>query len=691
MRFRWPEDTLFRQMVLDVEQESCAECGRDLHICDHRERHIYTLEGPLELCCRLVHCSDRACPSRPRTLSPAAELAIAVPNWLIGWDVFCYIGHRRFARHWSVPALRRELRDAYHIRLSPDAISNYIHHYQNMLAARQQDFANLQQAYQNIDSVDLTIDGLQPEKGHETLYAVRELKAKRVWFAEALLSSNEAEVRRILVRAKDLATQLGKPIRLWMSDKQDAFVKGIAAEFAGIPHLYCDNHFLRDLAKPTLAKDSSAKVTMRAKVRGLRDIERQVLRQRQQQTAPTVAPANPAVAEAAGASEVLASEPELAVAEAAGASEVLASEPELAVAEAAGASEVLASEPELAQVVTVQTAPDNVGQSANQDSVATRAVGEVLQEVAATCEPSRESKDIPAAFEVASSSPAVAKETPAEGTGASNGQAVSEAASQKETPAEGTGASNGQAVSEAASQVVLDYCAAVRGILNDDQGGPLHPPGLRMAEALTEVRESLQRNLDLNKPGAAHGQLERLAGCIDRGLAEVKEAQEEVKEEVKAIKEVAATLDEKAGTLEERKAKYEELQKKYEEKGGEFHGRMATGMLAWLAGLFLLVAAKEGEERPKDNLALERWFRVPKGHERRIHGHKHAGVRIVQEGPTLLLALDAHLEHDAPFTEQDLLPYRHALPPKDQLDAIQRRKVMRKARSKKNAPPCSKI
>src|SRR5438132_8028402 len=35
--------------------------------------------------------------------------------------------------------------------------------------------------------------------------------------------------------------------------------------------------------------------------------------------------------------------------------------------------------------------------------------------------------------------------------------------------------------SDAVGSVVLDYCAAVRGILNDDQGGPLHPPGLRMA------------------------------------------------------------------------------------------------------------------------------------------------------------------------------------------------------------------
>jgi hypothetical protein len=53
-----------------------------------------------------------------------------------------------------------------------------------------------------------------------------------------------------------------------------------------------------------------------------------------------------------------------------------------------------------------------------------------------------------------------------------------------------------------ANAVVLEYCAAVRGILNDDQGGPLHPPGLRMAEALVEVRASLQRNLDEKKGGS---------------------------------------------------------------------------------------------------------------------------------------------------------------------------------------------
>ena len=49
--------------------------------------------------------------------------------------------------------------------------------------------------------------------------------------------------------------------------------------------------------------------------------------------------------------------------------------------------------------------------------------------------------------------------------------------------------------------MVLDYCAATRSILNDDQGGPLHPPGLRMAEALEDVHAALQRNLDAQKGG----------------------------------------------------------------------------------------------------------------------------------------------------------------------------------------------
>ena len=58
---------------------------------------------------------------------------------------------------------------------------------------------------------------------------------------------------------------------------------------------------------------------------------------------------------------------------------------------------------------------------------------------------------------------------------------------------------NDLATAAQAGEVVLDYCSGVRGILNNDQGGPLEPPGLRMSESLRQVRASLQKNLDLQK------------------------------------------------------------------------------------------------------------------------------------------------------------------------------------------------
>jgi hypothetical protein len=372
MAYHWPADTDFAHWELDVLDRNCPACGRRMHICDHRFRRFHTLDGPVHLICKLNHCPDPACPGHAKTKSPELEITIALPQMAIGWDVFCWIGHRRFSRHMAVSLIRSELLDDYRIKLSDDAVEQYIRRYQVMLAARQQDAESLRREYEAGAEIILCIDGLQPEKGHEALYVVRELTRRRVWFAEPLLSATADEVRRLIAKAKQWAESLGTPVGLWMSDKQEAFVTAIAAEFPDVPHRYCDNHFLRDLAKPVLGADSHAKVQMRKKVRGLRTIEQAVLRRRKTETEGELASPIPEAA-------------------------VPAVNPSAAAADPAGA-------------------------------------------------------------------------------------------------------------------VVLDYCATVRGILNDDQGGPLHPAGLRMAEALNEVQESIHRNLSTRKGGSRRS---NSAGCRD--------------------------------------------------------------------------------------------------------------------------------------------------------------------------------
>src|SRR3954470_8948267 len=278
MAFAWPKDLEFTPWDLDVIDRDCPSCGRMMHICDHRQRRLYTLDGPVALTCKLNHCPDPRCPGHARTKSPEQESLIALPHWSIGWDVLCWIGQRRFSRHWAIPQIRLELDDTYAIRISEDSIARAIRFYQVILAARQQDPDVLRRQYAAAGEIILSIDGLPTEKGHETLYVVRELTRRRVWFAEPLISATADEVRRLIARAKGWAESLNKTVGLWISDKQDAFVTGIAAEFPGVPHRYCDNHFLRDLAKPVLEDDSHAQVQMRRKVRGLRKIEQAVLK-----------------------------------------------------------------------------------------------------------------------------------------------------------------------------------------------------------------------------------------------------------------------------------------------------------------------------------------------------------------------------------------------------------------------------
>ena len=208
---------------------------------------------------------------------------------------------------------------------------------------------------------------------------------------------------RLIAKARQWAEQLGIPVQLWVSDKQDAFLTGIAAEFAGVPHRYCSNHFVRDLAKPILEADSNAKVKMRSKVRGLRSIEREVLQQQSQAPAPVV--------------------------------------------------ESPSTTPPVAEALPV--APTVVP----NDSLSDAASAVVLAPTVFNDPPSDPASQV-------ALDPTVVPDAPP---------------------------------MDAASQVVLDYCSAVRGVLNSDQGGPLQPPGLRMAGALQEIRDSLQVNLEEKK------------------------------------------------------------------------------------------------------------------------------------------------------------------------------------------------
>jgi len=360
----WPSETVFERVDLFLDGQGCNFCETDLEMWGHRQRRVFTLHGPRLLVVRLGHCPDPECAGHHESVSAWGEMAIAPARLTVAWDVFAWIGHRRFARHWCVPQICGELCDSHQIDLSEDALEDYVRRYETMVAARQGDMEELRKVYAAKKSLILSIDGLQPEKGHETLYVVRELTQKRVWFAEPLLSSTNDEVQR-------------------------------------------------------------------------------------------------------------------------------------------------------------------------------------------------------------------------------------------------------------------------------------------------------------------------LTACIDRGLDLVEDVQTKVRLDVEKLQAVADTLDPAHGSLDARRGAFDQLQQRFSKQKDPVARHLVKLMISFVAGLFVGPVA----DLPDDNLDLERWFRKPKSHERRIHGRRHAGIRLVQEGPTLVLTLDAHMHHPEPFVAEDLIPYRCAQPPPSQQAAIACRRIMRRARS----------
>ena len=174
MPYQWPKGTDFALWELDVLDRDCTVCGHRMYICDHRYRHFHTLEGPVELVCKLNQL-PRSPMSRahqdeePRTGSHdrSTELGDRLGRLLLDWTSTVFAPHVdsahsiRTAGRLRDQALGRCHRQV-HSALPGDA------------RARQQDAQALRRQYDSVAEIILSIDGLQPEKGHETLYVVRE-------------------------------------------------------------------------------------------------------------------------------------------------------------------------------------------------------------------------------------------------------------------------------------------------------------------------------------------------------------------------------------------------------------------------------------------------------------------------------------------------------------------------------------
>ncbi len=117
--------------------------------------------------------------------------------------------------------------------------------------------------------VRLSIDGMQPDVGHEVLWIIRDCLSGEVLLARTLLSSTRGDLAALLGEVKEVLAPLNVPIKGIVSDGQQTIRQAVERSLPGVPHQLCHFHYLDEAAGPIFEADRHAKTELKKLVRGV--------------------------------------------------------------------------------------------------------------------------------------------------------------------------------------------------------------------------------------------------------------------------------------------------------------------------------------------------------------------------------------------------------------------------------------
>jgi len=269
-RSRRPAPT--HHQLLATCRDQCPACQGPLWVAYHNQRTITTLTGVYRLTLRIRRCINPACTRYHQAYRPEEEGAWALPQGEFGLDIIALIGALRYHEHRSVPEIHQQLL-VRSVLLAERTLTYLLQRYEELLALRLADQTRKRELLTAQGQVLLALDGLQPDRGHEVLWVIRDCLSAEVLLARSLLSRTQADLVALL---REVKQALPVPVIGIVSDGQETIRTAVQAVFADVPHHLCQFQYLREAALPIFEADRHAKTTLQKPVRGVRPLERAV-------------------------------------------------------------------------------------------------------------------------------------------------------------------------------------------------------------------------------------------------------------------------------------------------------------------------------------------------------------------------------------------------------------------------------
>src|SRR5256714_12863606 len=264
MRHARSYPNVIRRWYRPVEHE-CLECHRTLReAVAVSRRTVITLEGVIKLNHAGYRCPDVQCPGHQRTYRSVEADALALPHFTYGLDIVLLVGRLRLLEHQTVDEIHQEVLtrlEPLGVKIARREILYLFEAYCTLLRASSEakdDVEWLAQVEKN-GGIIVSVDGIQPDKGNETIYLVRDALTGRVLVAEQVTSSETAVMKALLAPV----VALDVPVLGTITDAQESELQAVEQLWPDVPHQVCQFHALREASRPGFNVDRKIKTAMR--------------------------------------------------------------------------------------------------------------------------------------------------------------------------------------------------------------------------------------------------------------------------------------------------------------------------------------------------------------------------------------------------------------------------------------------
>jgi hypothetical protein len=193
---------------------------------------------------------------------------LALPSFTFGLDIVLLVGRLHLIKHQTVDEIHEDLQE----RLSPLGVTIsrreivYLFEAYGRLLRASSEVQNDQEWLAQVKKkrgIIVSVDGIQPETGNETVSLVRDALTGRVLVAENVISSQTEAMKALLAPVVELKVAVLGTI----TDAQESELLAVEQLWPKVPHQVCQFHALRDASKPAYEQDRKVKTAMRKQLR----------------------------------------------------------------------------------------------------------------------------------------------------------------------------------------------------------------------------------------------------------------------------------------------------------------------------------------------------------------------------------------------------------------------------------------